>query len=144
MSYTREMLDAAPSQGNLDPAELAAAIDACADAAQACTSCADACLAEEDVAALRTCIRLDADCADICAVTARVLSRQTRDDQFLVHRLLQACVRACSSCAEECERHAEHHAHCAICARACRACEQACQRILDADAFDELQALAGG
>src|SRR5438128_6874650 len=105
MSYTREMLDAAPSQGNLDPAELAAAIEACADAAQACTSCADACLAEEDLAALRTCIGLDQNCADVCSATARVLSRPVQFDTLLVHRLLQACVRSCARCADECGRH---------------------------------------
>jgi hypothetical protein len=144
MTHTREMLDAAPTRGNLDAADLAAAIDACADAAVSCTACADACLHEEDVDAMRACIVLDADCADVCGATARVLSRQPREDVILLQRLLQACVRACTTCAEECERHAERHAHCAICAEACRACEQACRRLLDAEAFEELQALAGG
>ena len=144
MSHTRELLDAGPGPGNLDRDELSAAIDACLDCAQACTACADADAAEEEVAELRTCIGLCSDCADVCGATARVLSRQTRYDEFLVQRLLQACVRACSSCADECERHAEHHAHCRICAESCRECERACQRILDSEAFQELQALAGG
>jgi uncharacterized protein DUF326 len=138
------MLEAAPGRQSLDLDDLAAAIDACLDAEQACTSCADSSVAEDDVAELRTCIGLCSDCADLCGTTARVLSRQLRYDELLVHRLLQACVRACSSCAEECARHADHHDHCRICAETCGACELACRRLLDAEAFQDLQALAGG
>jgi hypothetical protein len=50
----------------------------------------------------------------------------------------------CSDCAEECERHAAHHRHCAICAKACRACARACGELLEAEAFQELEKLAGG
>jgi len=144
MSYTREMLDSAPTPLKLDPAELAAAIDGCAGAAQACTACADACLAEEDVAALRSCIALATNCADLCALSVRVLSRRAREDTFLVVRLLQACVHACQGCAEECARHAEHHRHCAICETACHSCEGAVRRLLGTETLEELQAFAGG
>src|SRR5438105_9930227 len=96
------MLDSAPTPLTLDAAELAAAIDVCADGAQACTACADACLAEEDVAALRSCIALAINCADLCALSVRVLSRRAREDTFLVVRVLQACAHACEGCAEEC------------------------------------------
>jgi hypothetical protein len=144
MSHTRKMLDAAPRHSSLDPEALAAAIDALADCAITCTACADACLFEDGVADLRACIALDVDCADVCTATARILARRGRDDQFLIQRQLQACVRACSTCADECERHAGHHEHCAVCAEACRACAQACSVILDAEAQEELQALRGG
>lgn len=138
------MLDAAPAGVELGVAEVAEAIDTCLTAAQACTSCADACLAEDDVAPLRDCIALAHNCADVCEATARILSRPARSDHLLEHRLLRACTRACASCGEECDRHAAHHRHCAICARACRACVQACTTLLDAEAFVELQKLAGG
>jgi hypothetical protein len=141
---TVAMLEAMSVEVPLGVAEVAAVIEACATAAQACTSCADACLAEDELAALRACIALDNHCADICAVTARVLSRPGRFDQLVVDHLLRACVIACASCAEECARHAEHHRHCAICAKLCRACEQACTALLEAEAFTELQKLAGG
>jgi hypothetical protein len=144
MSYTREMLEAGPSAAVFDAAELAAAIDACSDCVQACTTCADASLAEDDVAALRACIGLCLDCADLCGTTLRILSRQAHHDALLVQRLLQACVRACATCSEECSRHAQHHRHCAICAQVCTACERACRKLLDAEALEELQALAGG
>jgi hypothetical protein len=144
MSYAREMLDSAPVATVLDAGEVAAAIDGCLNCEQACTSCANACLGEDDIAAMRDCIVLDQSCADLCATTARVLSRPVGTDHRLLHPLLQACVRACSSCAEECARHAEHHRHCAICAEACRACLQTCTTLLEADAFEELGNLPAG
>lgn len=103
MSFAREMLDTTPAGVDLGVAEVAAAIDACSHASQACTSCADACLAEDDVAPLRACIALDHNCADVCAATARILSRPLRSDHLVSQLLLQACVRACASCAEECD-----------------------------------------
>jgi len=100
---------------------------------RACTQCADDCLSEKDVASLVKCIRIDLDCADICAATARVLSRQTEYDANLTRAQLQACVVACQTCAEECEQHAEHGMqHCVVCAAECRRCETACQELLQA------------
>jgi hypothetical protein len=138
MTDTREMLDASPTGVPVGVAELATAIDACLDCLQSCTSCADADLVEEDVSDLSACIALCVTCADVCDVTARVLSRPARWDSFLVHRLLQACVRTCTTCAEECLRHADHHRHCAVCEKVCRACILACSALLDDEAFAEL------
>jgi hypothetical protein len=143
MTDTREMLDASPAALALDAADVAAAIDACLTCAQTCTACADSDLAEEHVDAMRTCIALDQTCADVCATVARVLSRPAHWDHLIVHPLLGACVRACTTCAEECARHADHHRHCAICAKACRACVAACSALLEDEAFEELQKLAG-
>ncbi len=144
MSYAREMLDAAPGEISLDADDVATCIDACLTCLQACTACADSDLAEDDFEVMRTCIALDADCADVCATTARLLSRPLHWDHVVVHQLLKACVRTCQSCAEECEKHAEHHRHCKICAQACRACERACTVLLEDEAFQELRKLAGG
>lgn len=83
------------------------------------------------VAELRSCIRRNLDCADLCATTARVLSRRTPD--LAVERaLLEACRGACAACAEECGSHADMHEHCRVCAEACRACEEACSALLAA------------
>lgn len=144
MTYTREMLATFATPVPLDVEEVAGAIDACLSCEQACISCADADLEEEEVGDLRRCIALDSSCADLCGVTARLLSRPSQWDEFVIHRSLQACARVCANCAEECARHAAHHRHCAICQRACRACEQACNVLLEAEAFAELQKLAGG
>jgi uncharacterized membrane protein len=141
---TREMLTTFRVAIPLDLDAVAAAIDACLNCAQSCTSCADADLVEDDVDDLRRCVALDASCADLCETTARILSRPAQWDQFVIHRLLQACARLCADCAEECAHHAAHHRHCAICERACRVCERACNELLEAEDFVELQKLAGG
>jgi hypothetical protein len=144
MSVARDMLDASPVEIRFGVQEVVAAIEACMTAEQSCVSCTDSCLAEEDVAAMARCIALCVTCADVCATTWRDLSRPSGADSLVAHRLLQACVRACTSSAGECDRHAAHHRHCAVCARACRACAHACEALLDAEAFAELQKLAGG
>ena len=143
MTDTRAMLDGSPSPVQLGVAEVAAAIDACLNCFQACVSDADADLVEEDIDELRTCIALCLNCADVCDITARALSRSASWDLFVVHRLLQGCVRVCTTCADECARHADHHRHCAVCEKACRACIAACSAVLDAEAFRELQQPAG-
>lgn len=130
MSYARQMLDTNPSSSKFDAAALIECIEACLECAQACTACADACLGEEMVAELRRCIRLDLDCADVCATTGRVLSRQTAYNATVTEALLRACATACQACGEECQSHAGMHEHCRICAEACRRCEQACQALL--------------
>jgi uncharacterized membrane protein len=102
------------------------------DCAQACTGCADDDLSERDIAELAKCIRLNLDCADVCAATVRVISRQTEYDANLTRSLLEACATACKSCGDECHRHAEMHEHCRVCAEACRRCERACRQLLAA------------
>jgi hypothetical protein len=144
MTDTKEMLGTFSVSIPLGASEVAEAIDAALNCAQACTACADADLAEEDVERLRRCVALDQSCADICIVTARILSRPVQWNAYVVQRVLQACVRICQECAAECALHARHHRHCAICERACLACERACAALLDEDAFEELQKLAGG
>jgi hypothetical protein len=130
MNVVLDMLEASPACGYLSAAEVALAITACLEAAQACTSCTDSSLAEPDVDTLRDCIALDLNCADICFLTARLLSRPALFDRELGASQLDSCIRACASCAEECDRHAAHHPHCGICATACRECVAACQIVV--------------
>jgi hypothetical protein len=130
MSPTAEMLETIRLHPQLDRDRVVAAIDACLACAQSCSSCADACLGEADVAELRDCIRLNLDCADLCATTARVLSRQSELDPSLLQSLVQTCVAFCKVCAAECGSHADHHDHCRVCAEACHGCERACLDLL--------------
>lgn len=131
MTQAGAMLDSYPADlGGVDRESLARCIEECFNCSQACTACADACLSEPDVADLVKCVRENLDCADICDVTGRVLSRHTGYDANLTRTMLQACAVACKSCGDECERHAQHHEHCRVCAEACRRCEQACQQLL--------------
>jgi hypothetical protein len=127
---TMPMLETYPKSINLDRLKLAAAIDALTACSEACTACADACLSEDMVAELTKCVRTNLDCADICAATARVLSRHTGYDANISRSLLEACAVACKACGDECGRHAGMHEHCRICAEACRACEQVCRDLL--------------
>ncbi|VAZ91869.1 putative cysteine-rich protein YhjQ [Mycobacterium persicum] len=131
MSTSANMLQTYPLDlGRIDKAKLTACIDACIECGQACTACADACLSEESVAHLTKCIRTDLDCADICELTGRVLSRHTGYDANLTKAVLETCATACKSCAEECDGHAPDHEHCRVCAQVCRRCEQACRELL--------------
>jgi hypothetical protein len=136
MTDTKEMLDTVRTPAPLPTADVAAAIDACLQCVQTCTTCANADLAEEEFDELRTCAAWCLNCADVCDVTARVLSRPAHSDQLVIQRLLEACVRACENSAEECARHAHHHRHCAICEGVCRACAKACDALLEAQTVD--------
>lgn len=129
--HVTSMLDTYPRDLKwVDKQKLAQCIAACFECAQACTACADACLAEDMVSELTTCIRKNADCADICATTGSVLSRQTGNNADTIRAVLEACRAACKSCGDECAQHADHHDHCRFCAEACRRCEQACAELL--------------
>jgi Domain of Unknown Function (DUF326) len=132
MSYARQMLDTYPRTYRADADLLAAVIDALTDCAQACTADVSADLSEPQLAEMVTCIRLCLDCADICAASAAVVSRQAAYDPAVVRPLLEASAASCRSCGDECERHAAHHPHCRVCAAACRRCEQACRDLLAA------------
>lgn len=130
MTVAAEMLSTYPKDlGQLDQKTLVECIEACLECAQSCTACADACLAEDNVAELTKCIRINMDCADVCATTARILSRLTSNDASLTRATLEACRVACANCADECETH-EMHKHCVICAASCRRCEEACAALL--------------
>lgn len=134
MSHALAMLNATPGTTDFAPDDLAACIAACHDCAQACVACADACLAESHVDMLLECITLDANCADICAATANVLSRRTAYRGSVTMAQLEACRVVCATCAEVCERHSSKHEHCRICADSCRRCEQLCLALISSAA----------
>jgi len=132
MSYAKPLLGTHPRDLILDADVLVRCTEACFDCAQACTTCADACLGEDDVAELVKCVRLNQDCADVCAAAGRVVSRQTDYDVNVIRTIVQACAEACEACGDECERHAAQHEHCRVCEEACRRCEATCQDLLGA------------
>ncbi len=132
MPKVKDMLDTYPRTFNVDADLLARTIEALIECANTCSQCADACLSEDSVADLAKCIRLNLDCAEVCLVTSRSLSRQTEYDANLTRPLLEACAAACKSCGDECATHAAHMAHCGICAESCRRCEEVCREVLGA------------
>jgi len=133
MSHARIMLDTHPAAGTALAVDVIAdVLHALEECAQTCTLCADACLAEDMVAELRRCIRLNLDCAALCRTTAEVIGRQVEPNAAVVRAALEACAAACAACGSECASHADMHQHCQVCADSCRRCEQACRRAIDA------------
>lgn len=126
----REMISTHPDVMGSTADALLRCIEECYGCSQTCAVCADACVAEDMVRDLRQCIRLNLDCADICAATGSMASRRTGSNIEVLRAAIQACATACRACAEECRRHAEMHEHCRICAEACQRCENACQEAL--------------
>lgn len=86
----------------------------------ACENCATECLNEDDPRHLAECIRLDRDCADICALTARLVARSSAQ----AGAMLQLCAQVCKACEAECRKH--DHDHCRKCAEACQECHRQC------------------
>ncbi|MFP5580055.1 MAG: four-helix bundle copper-binding protein [Acidimicrobiia bacterium] len=131
MTHAQAMLETHPSPAGILPTDtLAEVLHHLEECAQSCTMCADACLAEDMVAELRRCIRLNRDCADLCKTTAAVLGRQVEPDAATVRGLVEACRAAGAACGSECSNHADMHEHCRVCAEACQRCDQACNQAL--------------
>jgi len=101
-------------------------IEACALAEFACVTCADSCLGESPTAAVRDCVGLNLDCADVCALTGHLVSRAFAAEPKLVQAQLEICARLCAACQVECAKLAFSHTQCVMCAHACRHCEALC------------------
>lgn len=80
--------------GGVDRQKVQECVEARFECAHACTACAGACLSDDMVAELTECIRSNLDCADICDVTGRVLSRHTGYEANLTRAVLEACATA--------------------------------------------------
>lgn len=127
----REMISTHPDVQGSTADKLLRRIEECYSCAQTCTACADACIAEPMVDQMRLCIRLNLDCADICAATGALASRRTGSNVEVLRVAIQTCANACQGCGQESERHAGEHEHCRICAESCKRCADACQAALE-------------
>lgn len=101
-------------------------IQACNACAVACEHCASACLEEDNMEAMRRCIVLDRDCADLCRMAAALMARGS----YQATAFCQLCAKACRACGEECARH--QHDHCQQCAQACLRCAEECESMAKA------------
>ena len=128
MQTVRQMVTTNPSPPVIRRDALIQCIEVCVLCEQTCASCADACLGEPDPRELRRCIRINLDCAEICAATQRMLSRHFEPETSLLVRQLELCAEACALCAEECRRHP--HEHCQVCAEMCSRTEDECRQAL--------------
>lgn len=132
MDRLRNVFSAHPNPASDAGDEAFALVTAAAECSYVCTACADACLEEQDPAKMRKCIRLCLDCADVCALTARLISRPGEQDRAVLRAQLEACAKVCRACADECDRHAAKSDHCRVCAESCRKCADACDEMLKA------------
>jgi len=101
-------------------------IDACIRCVVAVEHCAAAFLAREEPG-FAAAIAASRDCADVCALTARLLARRSG----LSDALCRLCVAACEACALECEKHIDIHTPCRASVDSCRECAAQCGRVLD-------------
>lgn len=90
----------------------------------ACDACATECLKEDNVSMMEKCIRIDRDCADICALLSRYIARESS----YTEAILKTCIQMCRDCEAECKKH--DHWHCKKCAEICHECHLACEDYL--------------
>lgn len=93
-----------------------------AECAATCEMCYTACLNEDDVTMMARCIELDRECADICRLTASILTRDSENKE----KYVQLCAEICAACADECGKH--DHEHCRKCSTMCEECAAACRK----------------
>lgn len=124
MTTVATMLDADPARSPMDTRLHADTVEALREAARVTRQCAHACLSHEG-AAMRRCISLDLDVADLTDATAAMVIRLESPTATLA--ALAACRAALAACAEECQQHS-HLRHCAICAEVCLRVEDQCLR----------------
>ena len=99
-------------------------IQACHECVVACEHCAASCLREGDIETMTECIRLDISCADVCALAAREMARESE----FASQLCAICADICQACGDECSTHRMEH--CQRCAEACHRCAELCRNSL--------------
>jgi hypothetical protein len=102
-------------------------IDIANRCADDCTNCSVACVQEAHVIALRECILIDLDCAEICRTLVLYLARGSKFSRDMI----QLALRISDQCAEECEKHKDME-HCARCAATCREFSKAAKNFANA------------
>lgn len=101
-----------------------ACITACSDCIVECKSCATDCLNERDIKVMVRCIRLNQDCAAVCAMAMESMASGSE----FTKRICSLCGDICYACAIECEKHTQME-HCTQCAEACRKCAIECNKM---------------
>jgi hypothetical protein len=94
-----------------------------------CLAFAEAGISGSEGAPLK-CIESSLDCAEVCAMTARSLSRLMMTELGLTRAQLEVCAAVCAQCAYECELQLSQSKHFQDCAIACRRCEAACNTLV--------------
>jgi hypothetical protein len=72
-------------------------------------------------------MRLCADCADICALSAKIMSRKGP----MSKSICQACAESCAACGAECGKYPDMPIM-KRCAESCKKCSAACKALVAA------------
>lgn len=96
----------------------------CAECERICLETVTHCLEKGGRHAQMDHIRTMLDCADICGVSARYLSRNSPHHV----QTCAVCSELCIACAEQCERMGDDEVM-RECAEVCRRCADSCQRM---------------
>jgi len=100
---------------------------ACSECMRECEACARHCLRmvadgqKDHVHTLSMC----ADCGDLCALAAKVVSRHGP----MAGPICEGCAKACDACATACEKSPDDE-HMKRCAQACHDCAKACREMV--------------
>ena len=130
MSQAHALFDSLGIRSRLPNELLASVTVALAASEEATTVCATGMRSAKDAEELRTAISRDLDCADVTAVTRRILARDTGTGRVLLTAQVEACIIACQESNEECSRHADHHDHCRLCSQATAEALNVCRELL--------------
>ncbi|MEZ0119325.1 UNVERIFIED_ORG: hypothetical protein ABRZ91_003282 [Heyndrickxia coagulans] len=98
-------------------------IKACQECMEACNQCYSACLKEDNLKMMAGCIRMDRECANICALALQAM----QSNSPFVKQICNLCAEICEACGEECRKYS--HDHCQKCAEACLRCAEACRKM---------------
>ncbi len=109
---------------------LARCIDDCLNCGNSCEK-SGAAVVKMGMKEMERCIELCRDCADICVIDARFLSRRSEFDG----EICRICIDCCDQCGAECDRMAgitsgDTAETLKNCAEACRACSISCQEVV--------------
>ncbi|MCW2722826.1 hypothetical protein [Pseudonocardia sp.] len=126
MTETLQVIDSAGAGPVPAHAELAAVIDAVRECEQASNACA---MAMVEAGGMVAEVRRALDCADMCDVTERILSRGPATDLNIVGSVVHACVMACQASAAACGPHAAQYEHCRLHSESAKRCAEALQHL---------------
>lgn len=104
--------------------EMQKCIENCASSHQVCEQTLAYCLTKEGGHVEPRHLKALIDCAQICAVSADFMSRDSKIHSYTCH----ACAEACLACAKMCDGFSDDETM-KLCADVCRRCEESCRKM---------------
>jgi hypothetical protein len=111
----------------MSPQHMQQCIQECTSCHQTCLAAIQQCLQKGGRHAGHTHIRLLADCAQICTVSADFMLRGSD----MHPRTCGVCALVCARCAEDCQRLSADDEQMRRCADVCRKCAESCRRMAE-------------